>query len=158
MRQGIFTLIFIFLFFSSGDYLSAQGRFQTFRSTNNLVFFEMSSHPYASMLQFTLNYERSTSYLEDGKINIRTGYGVYFWLLEKNHIFPISIKYISGKRNHHIEAEAGLQIAFAHSGFKYMMTLPILNIAYRFQPFYPGLFFRIKTGITGFGLGVGFGF
>ncbi len=70
---------------------------------------------------------------------------------------PISLVYLSGKKNHHFEADLGIRTIFPKENY-HLLGYPILNIGYRYQRPGHGVLFKTLVGTDGLTLGVGYAF
>ena len=70
---------------------------------------------------------------------------------------PISLVYLSGKKNHHFETDLGIRTIFPKDDYN-VLGYPILNIGYRYQRPGNGVLFKTLIGTDGITLGVGYGF
>ncbi|WP_339924557.1 hypothetical protein [uncultured Cyclobacterium sp.] len=64
---------------------------------------------------------------------------------------------LSGRKNHHIEVNGGAFLGYDNN-YGRTFILPSLDFGYRFQKPSGGFLFKIKTGILGFGIGLGYAF
>lgn len=112
----------------------------------------------------SINYER---YFDDNFF-IRTGFGHYMILGQDTGYggpqIPLTINFITGKRNSHFEADLGGRIIFDIKGdgldysSKPYVIYPILNLGYRYQKPTGGFIFKALVGLDGLTLGAGYSF
>ena len=64
---------------------------------------------------------------------------------------------LTGKKNHHLELNGGAFVGYDNYHDD-TFVLPSLDLGYRFQKPSGGILFKIKAGILGLGLGLGYAF
>jgi len=64
---------------------------------------------------------------------------------------------LTGRKNHHIEINGGAFVGYDNY-YGDTFVLPSLDLGYRFQKPSGGILFKIKAGILGYGLGLGYAF
>lgn len=110
-----------------------------------------------------LNYERSLI----RNLNLRFGFGYFSIPINKGFSglqFPVSLNFLSGKKNNHFEMDLGGRLTFFESALnaysfpnEYMVSI-LLNVGYRYQKPSNGFIFRALVGFDGLTLGAGYAF
>lgn len=165
------TQILVFFFVFSCSTLFSQQKSDSIQKTKTDFPITLSSNTLgvdASALIFyggasfgtSLNYECLISRKKSPySYYLRTGVGYFGFGAGDQGILglqiPVSIVYLSGKRNSHFEADLGCRVV---SDFKSVFPYPIVNLGYRYQQPNEGLFFKALAGTDGLTLGVGYAF
>lgn len=103
-----------------------------------------------------INYERSVCQGKKVSWYGRVGYGYGGILLHDGGTGALgAITMLTGKKNSHFELNAGV---FSGKGDDDSITLPLLDVGYRYQKPSGGFIFKAKAGVLGIGIGLGYAF
>tara|TARA_B110000240_G_scaffold171907_1_gene196571 strand:+ start:43 stop:495 length:453 start_codon:yes stop_codon:yes gene_type:complete len=105
-----------------------------------------------------VNYERSLYQGKKVSWYGRAGFGYGGLLLSDGGLGVLgAITMLTGKKNSHFELNTGLFSGNNIEGSN-SVTLPVLDVGYRYQKPTGGFIFKAKIGVLGIGFGLGYAF
>ena len=148
------TLILMILLFSVCSNVKSQNNDKTIISKNVLY---ADAGTLLIISSISANYERHFYTSNSHKLHLYTRIGVGnaggAWL-ETGWGGLGGLTMIIGKNKHYFEASGGAFLGYSSSSFVY----PLLDLGYRYQKNEKGFVFRVKAGVLGAGIGLGYSF
>lgn len=109
----------------------------------------------------SINLEVLLATSKTGKLHWygRTGFGGVVFFVEGSGKGGIgALTMLTGKREHHFEASAGVFLGRDNRDMVGYIVAPLIDLGYRFQKPEGGFIFRGKIGMLGIGIGLGYAF
>lgn len=124
--------------------------------SKNSVYFDTGQVPGVHAF---INYERSLYQGKKVSWYGRAGFGYAGFLLGDGGLGGLgAVTMLTGKRNSHFELNAGVFTGKEIDDSADSVTLPLLDVGYRYQKPNGGFLFKAKVGILGVGIGLGYAF
>jgi hypothetical protein len=148
------TLVLVIIIVTIGFFANAQSSEQNEMSKNS-IYFDTGIIPGVHAF---VNYERSLYQGKKVSWYGRMGFGFGGILMVNAGFGGLGgVTMLTGKKNSHFELNTGVFSGKEIDGSN-SVTLPLLDVGYRYQKPDGGFVFKAKIGILGIGIGLGYAF